>query len=57
MARAGPRPRLERHERRGDSEPVEVALMAEHYFAVAKSYMLYRQKHAGDCEGRGNSIF
>jgi len=25
---------------------VEVALMAEKYFAVAKSYMLYRQKHA-----------
>ncbi len=25
---------------------VEVALMAEKYFAVAKSYMLYRQKHS-----------
>lgn len=29
---------------------VEVALMAEKYFAVAKSYMLYRQKHAEDRE-------
>jgi anaerobic ribonucleoside-triphosphate reductase len=29
---------------------VEVALMAEHYFAVAKSYMLYRQKHTEDRE-------
>jgi len=28
----------------------EVALMAEKYFAVAKSYMLYRQKHAEDRE-------
>ena len=27
---------------------VEVALMAERYFAVAKSYMLYRQKHSED---------
>ena len=24
---------------------VEVALMAEHYYSVAKAYMLYRQKH------------
>ena len=31
---------------------VEVALMAEHYFAVAKSYMLYRQKHTEDREER-----
>ena len=31
---------------------VEVALMAERYFAVAKSYMLYRQKHAEDREDR-----
>lgn len=31
---------------------VEVALMAEHYFAVAKSYMLYRQKHSEDREVR-----
>jgi len=31
---------------------VEVALMAEHYFAVAKSYMLYRQKHTEDREDR-----
>lgn len=29
---------------------VEVALMAEHYYAVAKSYMLYRQKHTEDRE-------
>ena len=34
---------------------VEVALMAEHYFAVAKSYMLYRQKHTEDREDRENS--
>ena len=31
---------------------VEVALMAERYFAVAKSYMLYRQKHSEDREDR-----
>jgi ribonucleoside-triphosphate reductase len=29
---------------------VEVALMAERYYAVAKAYMLYRQKHAEDRE-------
>ena len=29
---------------------VEVALMAEHYDAVAKSYILYRQKHMEDRE-------
>lgn len=29
---------------------VEIALMAERYYAVAKSYMLYRQKHAEDRE-------
>ncbi len=29
---------------------VEVALMAEHYFAAAKSYMLYRQSHTEDRE-------
>ena len=29
---------------------VEVALMAERYYAVAKSYMLYRQKHLEDRE-------
>lgn len=29
---------------------VEVALMAEKYFAVAKSYMLYRQMHSEDRE-------
>ena len=27
---------------------VEVALMAEQYFSVAKSFMLYRQKHLED---------
>ncbi|MDR0348537.1 MAG: anaerobic ribonucleoside-triphosphate reductase [Tannerella sp.] len=29
---------------------VEVALMSERYYAVAKSYMFYRQKHLEDCE-------
>ncbi|MDR0574697.1 MAG: anaerobic ribonucleoside-triphosphate reductase [Tannerella sp.] len=29
---------------------VEIALMAEKYYAVAKSYMLYRQKHLEDRE-------
>jgi anaerobic ribonucleoside-triphosphate reductase len=29
---------------------VEIALMAEHYFAVAKAYMLYRQRHTEDRE-------
>jgi ribonucleoside-triphosphate reductase len=29
---------------------VEIALMAERYYAVAKSYMLYRQKHLEDRE-------
>ena len=29
---------------------VETALMAERYYAVAKAYMLYRQKHAEDRE-------
>ena len=31
---------------------VEVALMAERYFVVAKSYILYRQKHTEDRETR-----
>ncbi len=31
---------------------VEIALMAEKYFSVAKSYMLYRQKHMEDREDR-----
>ena len=31
---------------------VEVALMAERYFAVAKSYMLYRQRHTEEREER-----
>ena len=31
---------------------VEVALMAERYFAVAKAYMLYRQSHSEDREER-----
>ncbi|MGI6719174.1 MAG: anaerobic ribonucleoside-triphosphate reductase [Bacteroidales bacterium] len=36
---------------------VEVALMAEKYFAVAKSYMLYRQKHAETREIRDKMNF
>ena len=36
---------------------VEVALMAEKYYAVAKSYMLYRQKHAEDREVTKKLIF
>ncbi len=36
---------------------VEVALMAEKYFAVAKSYMLYRQKHWEDREVRDKLKF
>lgn len=36
---------------------VEVALMAEKYFAVAKSYMLYRQKHTETREIRDNMNF
>lgn len=36
---------------------VEIALMAEKYFAVAKSYMLYRQKHTEDREDRGKLEF
>ena len=36
---------------------VEVALMAERYFAVAKSYMLYRQKHSEDREERDKLRF
>ncbi|MDR0768922.1 MAG: anaerobic ribonucleoside-triphosphate reductase [Dysgonamonadaceae bacterium] len=31
---------------------VEIALMSERYYAVAKSYMLYRQKHSEDREVR-----
>ena len=31
---------------------VEVALMAERYYSVAKNYMLYRQKHTEDREDR-----
>jgi len=31
---------------------VEISLMAEHYFKVAKSFMLYRQKHTEDREIR-----
>src|SRR5690554_5924624 len=31
---------------------VEVALMAEQYYNVAKAYMLYRQKHSEDRETR-----
>jgi len=36
---------------------VEVALMAEKYFAVAKSYMLYRQRHFEDREVRDKMTF
>lgn len=36
---------------------VETALMAEHYYAVAKSYILYRQKHWEDREIRDKLKF
>ena len=36
---------------------VEVALMAERYYAVAKSYLLYRQKHLEDREVRDKLKF
>jgi ribonucleoside-triphosphate reductase len=36
---------------------VEVALMAERYYAVAKSYMLYRQQHLEDREVRDKLKF
>lgn len=36
---------------------VEVALMAERYYAVAKAYMLYRQKHWEDREVRDKLRF
>ncbi len=36
---------------------VEVALMAEKYYSIAKSYMLYRQKHTEDREDRGKLEF
>ncbi|MDR2962292.1 MAG: anaerobic ribonucleoside-triphosphate reductase [Bacteroidales bacterium] len=36
---------------------VETALMAERYYAVAKSYMLYRQKHSEDRSLRDNLNF
>ncbi|MDR2498581.1 MAG: anaerobic ribonucleoside-triphosphate reductase [Tannerellaceae bacterium] len=36
---------------------VEVALMAERYYAVAKAYMLYRQRHAEDREVRDKLKF
>jgi ribonucleoside-triphosphate reductase len=36
---------------------VEVALMAERYYAVAKAYMLYRQKHYEDREVRDKLKF
>ncbi len=36
---------------------VEVALMAERYYAVAKAYMLYRQKHFEDREVRDKLKF
>lgn len=36
---------------------VEIALMAEKYYAVAKSYMLYRQKHTETREVRDKMTF
>lgn len=36
---------------------VEIALMAEQYYAVAKSYMLYRQKHTEDRQVRDKLSF
>ncbi|MDR2621245.1 MAG: anaerobic ribonucleoside-triphosphate reductase [Dysgonamonadaceae bacterium] len=36
---------------------VEIALMSERYYAVAKSYMLYRQKHLEDREVRDKLKF
>lgn len=36
---------------------VEIALMAEKYFAVAKSYMLYRQRHLEDREVKNKLEF
>ncbi len=36
---------------------VEIALMAERYYAVAKSFMLYRQKHLEDREVRDKLAF
>ncbi|GHU99607.1 ribonucleoside-triphosphate reductase [Bacteroidia bacterium] len=36
---------------------VEMALMAERYYAVAKAYMLYRQKHTEDREVRDKLNF
>lgn len=36
---------------------VEIALMAERYYAVAKAYMLYRQKHLEDREVRDKLSF
>ncbi len=36
---------------------IEISLMAERYFKVAKSYMLYRQKHTEDRETRDHLQF
>ena len=36
---------------------VETALMAERYYAAAKSYILYRQKHLEDREVKGKLDF
>ena len=36
---------------------VEVALMAERYYTVAKAYMLYRQRHTEDREVRDKLQF
>lgn len=36
---------------------VEIALMSDHYYSVAKSFMLYRQKHLEDREERDKLKF
>lgn len=36
---------------------VEISLMAEQYFVIAKSYMIYRQKHTEDRETRSKLDF
>ncbi|HCE48509.1 MAG TPA: ribonucleoside-triphosphate reductase, partial [Prevotellaceae bacterium] len=36
---------------------IEISLMSERYFKVAKSYMLYRQKHTEDRETRDHLQF
>ena len=36
---------------------VEIALMAEHYYSVAKAFMLYRQKHLEDRAYRSATVW